>query len=65
MKPMNPDTIMTAMVQVDILSQDLGQDIVVFSYNQHQYKVAVNITWVYPKQLCFTFGRDAFLIEFH
>jgi hypothetical protein len=48
MKPSDPDTMLTAMVEAERLVKSTGQSIVVFTCDQQLYKVAVNITWAYP-----------------
>ena len=48
MKPSDPDTMLTAMIEADRLVKSTGQNIVVFTCDQQLYKVAVNITWAYP-----------------
>ncbi len=48
MIPSDPDTIMTAMVESQRITNECGQAITVFTNDQQLYRVAVNITWVYP-----------------
>ena len=50
MKPSDPDTMFTAMVEAERLVLSTGQNIVMFTCDQQLYKVAVNITWAYPDQ---------------
>ena len=50
MKPSDPDTMLTAMVEAERLVKSTGQDIVVFTCDQQLYKVAVNITWTNPER---------------
>jgi len=49
MKPADPDTVLTAMLEAEQLLQTTGQDICVLTCDQQLYKVAVDITWVYPE----------------
>ena len=48
MKPSDPDTMLTAMVEAERLTQQIVQDIVVFTCDQQLYRVAVNISWAQP-----------------
>ena len=50
MKPSDPDTMLTAMVEAERLVKSTGQYIVVFTCDQQLYKVAVNITWANPER---------------
>ena len=52
MKPSDPDTMLTAMVEAERLVKSTGQyiDIVVFTCDQQLYQVAVNITWANPER---------------
>ena len=43
MKPSDPDTMLTAMIEAERLTQQVGQEIVVFTSDQQLYRVAVNI----------------------
>ena len=43
----DPDTMMTAMVQAQKLTNECGQEITIFTNDQQLYKVAVDVTWVY------------------
>lgn len=47
--PSDPDTIMTAMMESQRLTNEYGQAITVFTNDQQLYKVAVNVTWIYPE----------------
>jgi len=47
MKPSDPDTIMTAMVEAKKLTNSCGQEFTVYTNDQPLYKVAVGIKWVY------------------
>ena len=49
MNPADPDTMMTAMVEAQKLTQQRGQQVTVFTNDQQLYKVAVNVMWVYPE----------------
>lgn len=49
MTPSDPDTIMSAMIEAQRLTNECGQAITVFTNDQQLYRVAVNITWVYPE----------------
>ena len=51
MNPADPDTMMTAMVEAQKLTQQCGQQVIVFTNDQQLYKVAVNVMWVYPEKL--------------
>ena len=48
MKPSDPDTMLTAMIEAERLTQQVGQEIVVFTSDQQLYRVAVNISWAQP-----------------
>lgn len=50
MKPSDPDTMLTAMLEAERLVKSVEQHIVVFTCDQQLYKVAVNITWAYPER---------------
>ena len=39
---------LTAMTEAERLTQEVGQDIVVFTCGQPLYRVAVNISWAQP-----------------
>ena len=45
----DPDTIMSAMIEAQRLTNACGQTITVFTSDQQLYRVAVNVTWVYPR----------------
>ena len=45
----DPDTMMSAMIEAQRLTNECGQEITVFTNDQQLYRVAVNITWVYPE----------------
>ena len=47
MKPSDPDTMLTAMVEAERLTNTCGQVITVFTNDQQLYRVAVDIKWVY------------------
>ena len=49
MTPSDPDTMMSAMIEAQRLTNECGQEITVFTNDQQLYRVAVNITWVYPE----------------
>ena len=40
MKPSDPDTMLTAMIEAERLTQQVGQEIVVFTSDQQLYRVA-------------------------
>ena len=48
MVPHDSDTIMTAMVEAQMLTKQSGQTITLFTNDQQLYRVAVNVMWVYP-----------------
>ena len=48
--PSDPDTIMTALRQVQQCTSDRGQDYVVFTADLQLYRVAVDNLWAYPEQ---------------
>ena len=50
MIPSDPDTMMTAMVQAQKLTENTGQKYVVFTCDLQLYRVALQILWVYPKK---------------
>ena len=67
MTPSDPDTIMSAMLESQRLTNKCGQTITVFTNDQQLYRVAVNITWVYPQlftKLCAQTRRIALPNEF-
>ena len=47
MKPSDPDTMLTAMVEAQKLTNSCGQIATVFTNDQQLYRVAVDIKWVY------------------
>lgn len=47
MTPAEPDTMLTAMVEVQRLTRLTGQEYTIFTNDQQLYKVVVGITWVY------------------
>ena len=49
MTPSDPDTIMSAMIEAQRLTNACGQTITVFTNDQQLYRVAVNVTWMYPR----------------
>ena len=50
MKPTDPDTVLTAMIQAKKLTTGAGQSVVLLTCDQQLYKIAVNITWAYPER---------------
>ena len=67
MKPTDPDTMLTAMIQAKKLTTGAGQSVVLLTCDQHLYKIAVNITWAYPGRFTnfiLRFGRMHFLMNF-
>ena len=48
MTPAEPDTMLTAMVEAQRLTNMTGQAYTIFTNDQQLYRVVVNITWVYP-----------------
>ena len=48
MSPAEPDTILTAMVESQRLTTMTGQVCTIFTNYQQLYRIAVNMTWVYP-----------------
>ncbi|KAJ8317815.1 hypothetical protein KUTeg_004635 [Tegillarca granosa] len=50
MAPSNPDTIMTALCQAQMISRSCGQDFTIFTADLQLYRVAVNVTWAYPER---------------
>ena len=50
MKPSDPDTIMTAMVESQRMTGDANQTVTLFTADQQLYRVAVDVLWVYPQQ---------------
>ena len=50
MKPSNPDTIRTAMVEAQRMTQITNQSVTLFTVDQQLYKVTLNVLWAYPEQ---------------
>ena len=50
MKPSDPDTIMTAMVESQRMTQGSNQLETLFTVDQQLYRVTVDVLWAYPKQ---------------
>jgi hypothetical protein len=48
MSPAEPDTMLTAMVESQRLTNMTGQEYTIFTNDQQLYRIAVNMTWVYP-----------------
>lgn len=48
MDPTDSDTMLTAMVEAQQLTNKCGQDVTIFTNDQQLYKVVVHITWAYP-----------------
>ena len=48
MPPADPNTMLTAMVEAQRLTNETGQSYTIFTADQQLYKVVVDITWVYP-----------------
>ena len=46
----NPDTIMTAFHDTKQLTKEQGQKNPIFTSNQQQYKVAIEVQWAYPRE---------------
>ena len=49
MTPSDPDTIMSAMIEAQRITNACGQTITVFTNDQQLYRVSVNVTWVHPR----------------
>ena len=67
MTPSDPDTIMSAMLEAQRLTNKCGQAITVFTNDQQLYRVAVNVTWVYPhlfRNFVVRLGGMHFLMSF-
>ena len=67
MKPTDPDTMLTAMIQAEKLTTGAGQSVVLLTCDQQLYKIAVNITWAYPERFTnfiLRLGRMHFLMNF-
>lgn len=50
MKPSDPDTIMTAMVEARRMTRGTNQSVTLFTLDQQLYRVAVDVLWAYPEQ---------------
>lgn len=50
MKPSDPDTVMTAMVESQRLTQQCNQLVTLFTVDQQLYRVAVDVLWAYPQK---------------
>ena len=50
MTPAEPNTMMTAMVEAQRLTNSTGQAYTIFTTDQQLYRVVVGITWVYSEQ---------------
>ena len=50
MTPAEPDTMFTAMVESQRLTNLTGQVYTIFTNDQQLYRVVVNVTWAYPSQ---------------
>ena len=50
MTPAEPDTMFTAMVEAQRLTNQMGQEYTIFTNDQQLYRVVLNVTWVYPIQ---------------
>ena len=50
MPPSDPATILTAMVKAQQISQDVGQEYVVFTCDQQLYRVALKVKWSNPER---------------
>ena len=50
MDPADPDTMLTAMEEAQRMTNECGQLVTIFTNDQQLYRVAVNITWVYPER---------------
>ena len=50
MDPADPDTMLPAMEEGQRMTNECGQRVTVFKNDQQLYRVAVNITWVYPER---------------
>ena len=48
MNPADTDTMLTAMDEAAQLPNECRREITIFTNDQQQYKMTVNITWVYP-----------------
>ena len=52
MTPADPDTMLTAMVEAQHLTDQPSQTYTIFTSDLQLYRVVVDITWVYPDMLC-------------
>ncbi len=50
MKPSDPDTIMTAIVEFQRMTQGSNQLETLFTVNKQLYRVTIDVLWAYPKQ---------------
>ena len=50
MTPAEPDTMYTAMVEAQRLTNQTGQVYTIFTNDQQLYRIVVHVTWVYPTQ---------------
>ena len=50
MKPSDPDTILTATVEAQRMTQITNQSITIFTVDQQLYRITVNVLWAYPEQ---------------
>ena len=48
MTPSDPDTMMTALGRAQCLTNELGQNFVVFTCDLQLYRVALHVIWAYP-----------------
>jgi len=48
MSPADPDTMLTAMVNAQEVTNSCGQEVTIFTNDQQLYKVTVGIKWAYP-----------------
>ena len=46
--PSDPSTVLTAMIDVESISKDAGQNVSVFTCDQQIYRVALNVIWANP-----------------
>ena len=53
MTPVDPDTMMTAMVEAQKLTKQCGQKFTVLTDDQQLYKLTVNVMRVYPEKFSF------------
>ena len=57
MDPADPDTMLTAMEEAQRLTNECGQNVTIFANDQQLYRIAVNITWVYPERFALFISR--------